>query len=39
MNAHANKYGNLNDFDFSENYSPIAKIPPAVGGGWSIKPK
>jgi len=39
MNAHANKYGNLNDFDFSQNYSPIATAPPATGGGWSIKPK
>ena len=39
MNAHANKYGNLNDFDFSENYSPVATMPPTTGGGWSIKPK
>jgi hypothetical protein len=39
MNAHANKYGSLNDFDFSQNYSPIATAPPATGGGWSIKPK
>jgi hypothetical protein len=39
MNAHANKYGNLNDFDFSENYSPVATMPPTAGGGWSIKPK
>jgi hypothetical protein len=39
MNTHANKYGNLNDFDFSENYSPIATMPPAAGGSWSIKPK
>lgn len=39
MNAHANKYGNLNDFDFSENYSPTSMMPPATGGGWSIKPK
>jgi len=38
MTAHANKYTNLNDFDFSENYSPIANNPPS-GGGWSIKPK
>ena len=40
MNAHANKYGNLNDFDFSQNYSPIATVPVGGGGGeWSIKPK
>ena len=39
MNAHANKYGNLNDFDFAENYSPTSMMPPATGGGWSIKPK
>jgi len=29
MNAHANKYGDLNDFDFSEVYSIT---PPAAGG-------
>jgi len=23
MNSHANKYENLNDFDFSEQYSPV----------------
>jgi hypothetical protein len=39
MNSHANKYGNLNDFDFAENYSPISMMPPATGGNWSIKPK
>jgi len=39
MTAHANKYNNLNDFDFSENYSPIATTPPTTGGGWSIKVK
>jgi hypothetical protein len=39
MTAHANKYNNLNDFDFSENYSPSAAISPATGGNWSIKPK
>jgi hypothetical protein len=39
MNAHANKNGNLNDFDFSKNYSPIATAPPTTGAGWSIKQK
>ena len=39
MTTHANKYNNLNDFDFSENYSPIATTPPTTGGGWSIKVK
>ena len=39
MTAHANKYNNLNDFDFSENYSPTATIPSTTGGGWSIKVK
>ena len=39
MTAHANKYKNLNDFDFSDVYSPITKTtPPTTGGaGWSIK--
>jgi len=27
MNAHANKYGNLNDFDFSEKYSGVLNAP------------
>jgi hypothetical protein len=27
MNAHANKYGNLNDFDFSEKYSGVLMNP------------
>jgi hypothetical protein len=31
MNAHANKYGNLNDFDFSEQYSPIQTPSAAIG--------
>ena len=31
-NAHANQFGNLNTFDFSQQYSPVA---PA--GGWSIR--
>jgi len=38
MNDYANKKGNLNEFDFSEVYSPITKSTPAAGGaGWSIK--
>ena len=37
MTAHANKFNNLNDFDFSENYSPTATVP--SGGNWSIKVK
>lgn len=31
-NAHANQFGNLNTFDFSQQYAPVA---PA--GGWSIR--
>jgi hypothetical protein len=31
-NAHANQFGNLNTFDFSQQYSPVT---PA--GGWSIR--
>ena len=31
MNAHANKFGNLNEFDFSEQYSPI-QTPSAAPG-------
>ena len=39
MNDYANKKGNLNEFDFSEVYSPITKTTPAAtgGAGWSIK--
>lgn len=33
MNEHANKFGNLNTFDFSQPYAP------PKNGGWSIKPK
>jgi hypothetical protein len=33
MNEHANKFGNLNTFDFSQPYAPPKT------GGWSIKPK
>jgi hypothetical protein len=41
MNAHANKYGNLNDCDFSNKYSGNLTSPSATqnAGGWSIKPK
>ena len=41
MNSHANKYGNLNDFDFSEKYSGNLTAPSnkPSAGGWSIKPK
>lgn len=31
MNSHANKFGNLNDFDFSEQYSPIQTPSAALG--------
>lgn len=31
MNSHANKFGNLNEFDFSEQYSPI-QAPSAAPG-------
>lgn len=31
MNTHANKFGNLNEFDFSEQYSPIQKPSAGVG--------
>jgi len=31
MNSHANKFGNLNDFDFSEQYSPIQAPSAALG--------
>lgn len=34
MNSHANKFGNLNEFDFSEQYSPIQ----APGGAGALKP-
>jgi len=39
MNDYANKKGNLNEFDFSEVYSPITKPTTATtgGAGWSIK--
>lgn len=30
MNSHANKYGNLNNFDFSEVYSPVGTSTPGV---------
>jgi len=30
MNSHANKYGNLNNFDFSEVYSPVGASTPGV---------
>lgn len=35
MNAHANQYGNLNNFDFSQNYMPIqaAQSPLATPSG------
>lgn len=33
MNAHANKYGNLNDFDFSEKYSGVLGTPPKTPSG------
>jgi hypothetical protein len=36
MNTHANKYGNLNDFDFSEQYSPVQM--PAGGAGTRENP-
>jgi len=41
MNAHANKFKNLNDFDFSEKYSGKLTTPSGTpsAGGWSIKPK
>jgi len=41
MNAHANKFKNLNDFDFSEKYSGKLTAPSGTpsAGGWSIKPK
>jgi len=32
MNTHANKFNNLNDFDFSQNYMPTEIIPPAAQG-------
>ena len=37
MNAHANQFGQLNDFDFSQNYMPIqaAQSPLATPGGTS----
>ena len=39
MNAHANKYNNLNEFDFSEVYSPVPTVPTATpSGAWSAKP-
>lgn len=31
MNSHANKFGNLNEFDFSEQYSPIQTPSAALG--------
>lgn len=31
MNTHANKFGNLNEFDFSEQYSPIQTPTTSVG--------
>ena len=39
MNAHANKFDNLNDFDFSQNYMPIqaAQSPLATPGGGGAK--
>ena len=33
LNSHANKYNNLNDFDFSQNYAPIAPKTPTSAGG------
>ena len=35
MNEHANKFGNLNTFDFAQQGAPIT---PAAGGNWSIRP-
>ena len=39
MNAHANQFGQLNDFDFSQNYMPIqaAQSPLATPGGGGAK--
>lgn len=39
MREHANKFGNLNEFDFSQDYAPILKGSPSTGGsgGWSIQ--
>ena len=34
MNEHANKFGNLNTFNFAQTYAPAAP-----SGGWSIKKK
>lgn len=36
MNTHANKFGNLNEFDFSEQYSPIQT--PSAGAGTRENP-
>lgn len=36
MTDYANKYGNLNSFDFSETYSPTTAPTPSTGG-WSAK--
>ena len=36
MTDYANKYGNLNSFDFSETYSPTTAPAPSTGG-WSAK--
>jgi len=32
LNAHANKFNNLNEFDFSQNYAPIAPKTPTNAG-------
>jgi hypothetical protein len=40
INDHANKYGNLNTFDFAVPYAPpTALAAPAATGGWAIRPK
>lgn len=36
MNEHANQYGNLNTFDFAQQYAPVST--PAATGNWSIRP-
>ena len=36
MNEHANQYGNLNTFDFSQSYAPVS-TPAAPNAGFSIR--
>ena len=36
MNEHANQYGNLNTFDFAQQYAPVST--PAATGNWLIRP-